>query len=437
MSSAEVNRWLQAGINALKAGEREKGRRFLMQVLQVDERNETAWLWLSGAVTAKRERIICLENVLAVNPENRLARKGLQHLGIDPDASLVAESEVELEDFPRQKVRREYQPANVAAAILYPERQVTEWEWHDPTTTQQATDIGYTSETGYDDVWSREADICAYCAQEVTDEETRCPNCRRPLVVRQFRYPKPSTHLHIFWVLLFGLAQIGLLQLIYHVVFTGNVVVAVFNGVLLVLFFGLAVGVYFRQLWAYVGAIALLAILLVMILMTILVPPEAAGRLTTSLDPAIATFVASMAGGLGRFLLIFQATAVVLAFTYAIFFVGSDFDRTEKRQLATIQKGLSTGGDYHAVARRAAQQGMWATAVLHWQRAAAKEPAHFGYQRHLAQGYNQIGFFQRSLDVLHAARRRATHPQKQAEFDRLIRETEQKQTAVAVNVADA
>jgi len=71
---------LKQGIAALKAGRKAEARNLLMQVVEQDERNEMAWLWLSGAVDTDEERRICLENVLAINPNNGVARRGLESL---------------------------------------------------------------------------------------------------------------------------------------------------------------------------------------------------------------------------------------------------------------------------------------------------------------------------------------------------------------------
>ena len=71
---------LKQGIAALNAGRKAEARNLLMQVVQQDERNEMAWLWLSGAVDTHQERRTCLENVLAINPNNGIARRGLGSL---------------------------------------------------------------------------------------------------------------------------------------------------------------------------------------------------------------------------------------------------------------------------------------------------------------------------------------------------------------------
>jgi tetratricopeptide (TPR) repeat protein len=76
-SSAHVTQLLREGIAAAQAGRTEKARQALLQVTELDDRNEQAWLWLSGVVASFEERRVCLENVLALNPQNTHAQKGL------------------------------------------------------------------------------------------------------------------------------------------------------------------------------------------------------------------------------------------------------------------------------------------------------------------------------------------------------------------------
>ena len=71
---------LKQGIAALNAGRKMEARGLLTQVVEQDEHNETAWLWLSGAVDTDEERRTCLENVLAINPNNGVAKRGLESL---------------------------------------------------------------------------------------------------------------------------------------------------------------------------------------------------------------------------------------------------------------------------------------------------------------------------------------------------------------------
>jgi tetratricopeptide (TPR) repeat protein len=78
--SAYVVELLRAGIAAVKAGHKEKARQALLKVTELDERNEQAWLWLSGVVESAEDRRVCLENVLAINPRNSHAQAGLAWL---------------------------------------------------------------------------------------------------------------------------------------------------------------------------------------------------------------------------------------------------------------------------------------------------------------------------------------------------------------------
>src|SRR5215217_6565116 len=68
---------LQQGIVAARAGRRAEARALLMQVVEADERNEQAWLWLAGVVDAPDDIRTCLQNVLDLNPANQQAQQGL------------------------------------------------------------------------------------------------------------------------------------------------------------------------------------------------------------------------------------------------------------------------------------------------------------------------------------------------------------------------
>jgi hypothetical protein len=71
---------LQQAIAAIEAGDKEEGKRLLVDVLKQDEENETAWLWMSRCVDGQEVKRECLERVLEINPENDLATKGLRRL---------------------------------------------------------------------------------------------------------------------------------------------------------------------------------------------------------------------------------------------------------------------------------------------------------------------------------------------------------------------
>ena len=74
------NELTNQGIAVLKSGDKAEARRLLSLVVQHDAQDETAWLWLSGAVDTEAERLHCLQQVLAINPANAAAKRGMEML---------------------------------------------------------------------------------------------------------------------------------------------------------------------------------------------------------------------------------------------------------------------------------------------------------------------------------------------------------------------
>ncbi|MFD3165083.1 tetratricopeptide repeat protein [Herpetosiphon sp. NSE202] len=70
----------QAGVAALKSGNKALARQHLMQVVEQDENNEQAWLYLAGALEDPQEMRISLENALHINPQSSRAKQGLEWL---------------------------------------------------------------------------------------------------------------------------------------------------------------------------------------------------------------------------------------------------------------------------------------------------------------------------------------------------------------------
>ena len=78
--SDDTQTTLYEGAVAVTEGRFETAQELLMRVIEQDEHNELAWLWLSGAVRDPNDQQIALENVLAINPRNQAAQDGLMHL---------------------------------------------------------------------------------------------------------------------------------------------------------------------------------------------------------------------------------------------------------------------------------------------------------------------------------------------------------------------
>ena len=420
MSEADVDDLLREAITAVKRGDKENGRVLLMQLLEIDERNEQAWLWLSGAVEDKEERIICLENVLAINPENKLAQKGLARFG-----SAHPQDTATTQEKPKSSNRivtiKEEVPVSPASAILYPERHVKKVEWNDPTPDFQPTEqIGFVSDDSYDDVWSRQVDICGYCAHEVEFDARKCPHCRRNLIVKRYQYARESTALTSYWVFLFALSQFYLIQGFLDIVVLQNLLLAFFSFMMTAVFFVVAVGVYFRKHWAFTISLVLLLMIVLSGVLSILFPIDLSALNLEQYDISISRFVGGMAGGAYVGLRGIRMITAVLALLFAVFKVASDFEHVHQRQLAVLSKGFSTGTDYHMAARKLAKAGLWASAVLHWQRASGLEPHRIIYQRDLGKAYAQLGFTQRAKDVLQSAQARNKNEILRVEINEIL-----------------
>jgi hypothetical protein len=76
----EVSTLVQEGMAAVKGGRQDEARELLMRAVALDDHNEQAWLWLSGVAEGIEDQIICLENVLVINPANSAAERGLRQL---------------------------------------------------------------------------------------------------------------------------------------------------------------------------------------------------------------------------------------------------------------------------------------------------------------------------------------------------------------------
>ncbi len=86
----DIEQWLQEGILAAKTGQLEQARFRLLDVVEQDQTNETAWFWLYQIFERQEDRRVCLENLLIINPYNEWARQELQRYAVPPASALPA-----------------------------------------------------------------------------------------------------------------------------------------------------------------------------------------------------------------------------------------------------------------------------------------------------------------------------------------------------------
>lgn len=410
MDRKTIDEQLALGKEAARSGDQSLALEYLQRVVEADPENESAWLWLSAVVEGDDDKRLCLENVLVLNPANLAAQRGLERL------EEAERTEVEPAG---QLIERPVTPLTPAGAMLYPERWQQQWRWHDPIELRQAEIAGYSTESRFEDVWQGDDELCAYCATVLAPNDHRCPGCGRSLMESAFRYRKASVDLTIYWVLILGIAQLALITVIFNLLSHGSPSslawqTTVFLGMMLIV-----AGLTFRRFWAYVGSIvALLLILAAMLLGPALGPvvddslSSLAGQeffLRLGEEP-----YAMFLGPAGDILRWLQYLAVPLALFYGILRVGPDFERVKERRVARIDRGVSDASRFHGVGAAYGERGMWATAVLHFQRAAALEPSNPYYQRQLAEAYARLGHYQRCLDVLESASQLTRDPETKA-----------------------
>jgi len=101
---------VEQAVAHIQAGELEKGKQILAQVLKQNPRDENAWLWLALSVTDREQERYCFERVLKINPQNQFAIEGLRRL--DNPVSPPTQPKVE-----QQKPVEEGRPSDVILTL--------------------------------------------------------------------------------------------------------------------------------------------------------------------------------------------------------------------------------------------------------------------------------------------------------------------------------
>ncbi len=95
MTSKELT---EQGVAALKEGDKPRAQSLLEQAVELDPNNAKAWYFLSRVQTSVAEKRTSLNTVLAIMPDNRLAREALDNLSSGDEAFDEFEEEVEQEE---------------------------------------------------------------------------------------------------------------------------------------------------------------------------------------------------------------------------------------------------------------------------------------------------------------------------------------------------
>lgn len=344
-----IDETLKAGIVAAKAGDKNRARDLLTQVVEADETRVSAWLWLAYVIDDLDEREICFENVLTLEPENSTAQKGLAWLA----------------------KKRAKASASVDAPIAPPRDE-------------------------FDNEW-----LCPYCAKLTSPTDDKCPHCGEQLTIRKRFSPERSVWLwRGFYVQLYT-AFYALAAMVGYFTFAGTMQKIDNPLVFLPLYLGQSIAqpagsvqliLSILPVWVFwvVTATAIYA-LIVMLLLIFRAP---FGHLMYMLNVGL-TLIASVmglvlapvnwlrwVGGAGIALALLQ---MLIAFN-----LWKDFTFKETRLRFQVDSDAKNASSLYFAARRYAEKNLRGLTVLHLRRCVAKASANSGYWIALTVAYLNI-----------------------------------------------
>lgn len=392
---------LEQAISAILTGRRDEARVLLAQVVEADDRNEQAWLWLSGVVEEPEEVRTCLENVLHLNPANVKAQQGLAWLEQRHGARPVAD--VAVIDAPPE------QPPQTEADTILPAEPAPP-EKPDPAAVLVVAELAPID------------DQCPYCGAAVLLEAKRCPSCGKQLMIRAEGTEKRSkalTSLGVLWSVggLFSLLGAALVVVVLVMlqrnsrfygmtiadltkagVTTASLYGRLLGGVLYGLFqLLIARGLLQRKHWAWIvtailQGLQLLAVLIIALSFSVLSrmvlagQPGAASRTGAPLGSAFFTLILLL-------LFVPQVISILLLFlSYGDVFAPMQ-RQVLRMDVVSPAKHYNNGLDYK-------NRGMWYMAAQEWATAVKQAPLEPNFLHALGLAFVQLGQFDRARITL-------------------------------------
>ncbi len=420
--SPTVQERLREGIAAAKAGEHEHARDLLVRVVEEDEENLAAWLWLSGVVDNLDDREVCLENALELDPGNDAARKGLawvrRQKGTQPLPRRPASPAAAIlgDDLGRRRVTAETGPPTSSAApapAARPNTAAAAILREDFARRQPPPEPELPPPVPPPDEFADEY-LCPYCAVPTRPEERLCPACGRKLWVKVRRREEHSSWLWVAMVVQLGAtvwpmmlpltllayasfrvgvsnpfdlipAYLGLpgnvppeavseaFKTVPGAYFLPFVVYFVFSSIVLA-------GLYLR--WRPIFYLFLVSALLMII-------SSIAAALIIQGDSRLCG-AAGIIPGVLMLLLLFQ--------------IEDDFFTDDRRLVLRADRDATNGPALLSSGQRYARRGMWAMAAIHLRRAAARMPYDIACPLQLAAVYMNLKRYDLAEKALAQAR---------------------------------
>ncbi|MCB9078272.1 MAG: hypothetical protein H6631_11805 [Anaerolineaceae bacterium] len=364
---------LKQGIEAAEAGHKTKARSLLTDVVTADEEQLEAWVWLSRLVDSLEDKIVCLENVLTLDPDNQFAQNELAAVKAEQDRFFA----------PVYPLGEEAPPPNVVTL---------------PETAHQPIIDTYLYHDEFDNIW-----LCPYCAQLTEPDQRRCPHCRQPLIVKRRTREERSVWLRrgIFLQVSIMMVAVSLSSAVFVVLVRQQGIVNPTR--FLPLYLGGELDSQLessRQIvfdtfpvWAFWGLVGFLAYTIVMIFLLYIRVPygnvlyfiSAAISLVMGLFGMIFFYSSVPALGLSAFAFLLGLVQFIVTlnlwndFTFKEHRIQLRLDRDAKSQASLFQSG-----------RKYSKAGMWGLAAIHLRRAVAANPRSPTYHLALAMAYLNI-----------------------------------------------
>jgi Flp pilus assembly protein TadD len=439
----KADRLMREGVAAAKAGQRERARELLMQVVEYDEKNVPAWLWLSDVVDDLGERQICLENVLSIDPHNASAHRGLaavreQKGREQPPPAAVTESPL---------VARAETPVTPAAAILH-----QDFASRRPPPGPDLSEPPTPVRDEFDDEY-----LCPYCAAPTEPQDRRCPACGGDLWVK-FRLLEERSiwlwstlTLPISGALQSGVGLVLLLTYAYlaHSVTTSSAGSSVQFALRLVgaalqtksepftllpLYFGLpnnvppdvanaALEALPRPVFLLFALPFVFSLLIFIGLYQRWKPVFYLYLVSAALGLIVAVAGMILSPGLNLvFAGLFFIALIAATMLLSAFKIKDDFTWKKERILLRVDRGLSNAVDFMVRGDFYARRNMWAMTAIHLRRAAAFLPNDPSCQITLAAAYVRLRRTDRAAQILEQVRGIVPNDPRVAQLQALLDE---------------
>jgi hypothetical protein len=410
-----------------------------MRVVEQDEENTQAWLWMSGVVDSLEDREVCLENVLALDPDHAAARRGLEQVRRQkesqtrPPVGEAASSAPSAQE--SAMTRRARSPVSVAGALLREDFNARRSSPESGRSVPPAPPVPIAPTVGEDlpgggpgeesdlptspatDPFTSEY-LCPYCAAQTEPEDRKCDACDGDLWIRFRRLERRSTALWFTLATQFSSTFISGIVPALLILSAGMMEVGLTDALRLSDPLGLAGGsqglpslsdVVSAGLAAVPGYVLVLSALPFLFSLSVFVGLFFRWKtvyyvLLVDASCWLLAAVASMVLGQG---IISAVSGVILAVgkLLLVFRLEDDFAWERRRIVLRLDRGLSLGADFLARGVHYAKRRMWALAAIHLRRGIGALPRRLDGYTALATAYIRLKRYDRAARTLAEASR--------------------------------